>query len=410
MSTVLSPIPRSKRFYRGLDLFLIWAGGNTCIATIFTGGLIGPKLGILPSILVILVGTSVGGSLLGLVALMGDYKGLPTMVLARSAVSVRGSYVASILNVVQLIGWTSILLYASAEAASQAIKYIVHSDLLSSTIVWVMILGIVELTYTIIGPEKWVWCQRVAVSTLLVVLVYETCALLRYMTKYTPMITAKAGLEDILWGLDMVLATAISWAPLVADYSRFSKSPLGSLLGTFLGYTITSYILYGLGSIAAIYTGAYLGDPTAVALRLGLSVVALIFITISAVTTNLLNLYSAVISTLNIFPRLKYSHLVIVYGLLSIALASYPVFFTYFEQFLHYIASVFIPLVAVLVSTYGYEMLRKVSAPSSLGLLSWIIGIGLYVLCTMFIGYSATLITLIATMSIHYLLLRFFPR
>ena len=40
----LKPIPRGKRVFKGIDVFLLWAGGNTCLATIFTGGIIGPKL------------------------------------------------------------------------------------------------------------------------------------------------------------------------------------------------------------------------------------------------------------------------------------------------------------------------------------------------------------------------------
>lgn len=82
---VLKPIPRSKRAFKGIDVFLLWAGGNTCLATIFTGGIIGPKLGILYSIIIILVGSTIGGFLLGLVALLGEQKGLPTMVLTRKS-------------------------------------------------------------------------------------------------------------------------------------------------------------------------------------------------------------------------------------------------------------------------------------------------------------------------------------
>jgi len=55
--------------------------------------------------------------------------------------------------------------------------------------------------------------------------------------------------------------------------------------------------------LAAVITGAYLGDLMQVAINLGLSTVVFIFIAISAITANSLNLYSAVISTMKVLPK-----------------------------------------------------------------------------------------------------------
>jgi len=230
---VLKPVSRDRRVFKGIDVFLLWAGGNTCLATIFTGGIIGPKLGILYSIAIILIGSTIGGFLLGLVALLGEQKGLPTMVLTRKVVTTKGSYIASILNAIQLIGWTSILLYASAEAAASAMKALLGETVFANTIVWVIVIGVVETVYTLIGPKKWVLCQRIAVTTLIIVLCYEAYALFNYMLLQPTSFTSSPGYADILWGFDMVLATAVSWAPLVADYSRFAESSLGAVMGTW---------------------------------------------------------------------------------------------------------------------------------------------------------------------------------
>jgi len=394
--SVLEPVPRDKRIYRGIDVFLIWAGGNTCLATIFTGGLIAPELGFLNSVLIILIAATVGGLLLGLVAVIGAREGLPTMVLTRRVVGNKASYAASLLNALQLVGWASILLYVSAEAVAVACRSLGLSGIIADPVFWVVVLGIIEAAYTAIGPEKWVWCQRVAVTSLLIVLAYETYALISYCLSTPAALAQPEGVSgsSLLWGFDMVLATAVSWAPLVADYARFSLEERGAMLGTWWGYGITSYVLYSLGALAAVATGAYLGDPTQVLLKLGLSTVLLFFVSVSAITTNLLNIYSAVVSTMNVFPRLRYVPLVCLFGGLTTALAVVPVLILNFEFFLIYIGVVFVPLTTVLIMHY---MLPKESRSWVIGLVCWVVGAAVGLLTSVIYGYAATVTSLAAT-------------
>jgi len=406
---VLEPVPKEKRIYRGVDVFLIWAGGNTCLATIFTGGLIAPELGILNSVLVILLAATVGGLLLGLVAVIGARKGLPTMVLTRRVVGTKASYAASILNALQLVGWASILLYVSAEAIAIACRSIGLTSILADPVLWVIVIGVIEAAYTAIGPEKWVWCQRVAVTTLLIVLVYETYALVSYCLSTPTALTMPKSVSDsaLLWGFDMVLATAVSWAPLVADYARFSINEGGAMLGTWWGYGVTSYILYSIGALAAVATGAYLGDPTQVLLKLGLSTALLFFVSVSAVTTNLLNIYSAVVSTMNVFPRLKYVPLVCLYGGLTTALAVVPVLVLNFEFFLTYIGVVFVPLTTTLVMHYLMPRGRK---SRNIGLVSWVVGAAVGLLTSITYGYAATITSLAVTATLYAVLAAAFKK
>ena len=397
---ILKPVPRDRRVYRGIDVFLLWAGGNTCLATIFTGGLIAPQLGLINSIFIIIIAATIGGLLLGLVAIAGAREGLPTMVLTRRVVGRRPSYIASILNALQLVGWASILLYVSAEAMATAFKNLGFNGAIADVVFWVIVIGVMETIYTAIGPEKWVWCQRVAVTSLLIVLIYETHALINYCLNMPEKIVLfkSATSSSLLWSFDMVLATAVSWAPLVADYARFASTERGAMMGTWWGYGVTSYILYSIGALATIVTGAYLGDPTQVLMKLGLSAVLLFFVSVSAVTTNLLNIYSSVMSTLNVFPKLKYVPLVIVYGILTTALAVVPVLILNFEFFLIYIGVVFVPLTTALIIHYLVPSRRR---SSIVGLTSWITGAVVGLIISIWLGYAATLVSLIVTAIIY---------
>jgi len=400
--SVLKPVSKEKRVYRGLDVFLIWVGGNTCLATIFTGGLIGPSLGLKASLLAILLASTVGGLFLGLIAIIGFRKGLPTMVLTRRVVTSRGSYVASLLNAIQLIGWTSILLYVSSEAMALVFKSLGINSIFSSKLFWIIVLGEIEALYTAVGPERWVSVQRIAVTTLIIALGYETYGLVKVFGPRMFLGSFSVSLGKYLWGIDMVLATAISWAPLVADYSRFSKSSKGSLHGTWWGYSVTSYVLYYIGAAAAVLTGAYLGDPTRVIIKLGLAMSALflVFISISAITTNLLNIYSATVSIQNVRPKLNYDLIVYIVGNISILFAAIPIFVNYFEEFLVYIGITFIPLMTATILYY----LSRPSRPY-VGIISWILG-GIAGLVTfIYLGYGSTLVSLLVTIVTYYVLL-----
>ena len=57
--------------------------------------------------------------------------------------------------------------------------------------------------------------------------------------------------------MDLVVALPVSWIPLVADYSRFSRSPRAAALGTGIGYALSSAAFFLLGVLALrAYGGA----------------------------------------------------------------------------------------------------------------------------------------------------------
>jgi len=402
---VLEPVSHDKRIYTGLDTFMIWAGANTCIATIFTGGLISPRMGLFSSLLVIIAGSLIGGVIFGLIGILGYDYGLPTMVITRKVIGRKGSYLASIFNIIQLIGWASILLYVSAEAISTAIAPLYpNNGLLTNTISWVIILGVLETLYALKGIEKIVWYHRIAVATLIIALLYESYFIILNLVVNAPapVFRSSFNINDILWGFDIVLATAISWSPLVADYTRYSRSASGALLGTWSGYAITSILLYGLGALSTIIANAYLGDPTQVAISLGLNTVFLYFIALSAITTNLINIYSAAVSTQNIFPDKKYNTLSLIYGVVILVLSIIPVFLLKFEYFLYYIGDLFIPLTIVLI-------IHKYSGGGSLkaSVISWMIGSGLSIYVSIVFGYGASLVGILSVSILYPLLLKY---
>ena len=104
----IDPVPRDRRVFSGLDLAILWGDLGIGLLVLVTGALLVPGLGFAAALLAIVVGSVIGVGLLSLVAVAGADHGIPTMVLFRPVLGLRGSWVPSFFNVLQLIGWTAV--------------------------------------------------------------------------------------------------------------------------------------------------------------------------------------------------------------------------------------------------------------------------------------------------------------
>src|SRR5207249_2096754 len=103
----------------GLDFGVLWGDLAIGLLVLVTGAFLVPALGFPKALLAIAVGSVIGCIPLGLVGLAGAREGVPGMVLFRPVLGVRGSYVPSVLNIVQLIGWTGFEFWAMSLVASR---------------------------------------------------------------------------------------------------------------------------------------------------------------------------------------------------------------------------------------------------------------------------------------------------
>jgi len=63
---------------------------------------------------------------MGFVAIEGYRVGVPTMVLARRPLGLRGSYLASALNYLQLVGWKAVMNIVGARALASIFSALGH--------------------------------------------------------------------------------------------------------------------------------------------------------------------------------------------------------------------------------------------------------------------------------------------
>src|SRR3989339_982492 len=99
----------------GLNLFFLWFGAAVSVAEILTGGYLA-ELGAVKGLWAIILGHLAGTILLVLAGLIGFRERLPSIMSTRISFGKQGSYLISIINILQLIGWTAIMIIEGGRA------------------------------------------------------------------------------------------------------------------------------------------------------------------------------------------------------------------------------------------------------------------------------------------------------
>ncbi len=193
----------------------------------------------------------------------------------------------------------------------------------------------------------------------------------------------KAGTGEISFGagVDLVIAMPLSWLPLIADYTRFGRSPGGMFKGSAAGYLLANIWFMSLGACYALAAGGGEGLLLS-ALAASGGGIALLLIVIDETDNTFADIHSAAISTATLV-RVKPARLALAFGALCTAIALLAPIARY-ESFLLLIGSVFAPLFGVLLTDHFIVRRRRLEATAPLkglnlpGLAAWAVGVAAY--------------------------------
>ena len=386
----IQPVSMSQRNLGGADYFLLWAGVAVSLAEIWAGGFLAP-MGFWAGFWAIILGHLIGNTLMGLGGIIGSDHGITAMVSVRPAFGLRGADLAAVLNITQLIGWAAIMLVIGGQAG--AMLGASAGGIWADHRFWVVAIGGGTLLWALYtGKPFWKVIQNSAVVALLLVVIVMTWVSVR---EFGGSLGApKQSSLPFMIGLDLVIAMPISWLPLVADYSRFSRKTGPAFWNTWWGYFIISSWMYLIGLMATLETGNT--DPGILMLeimgKVGLAVPALMLVVFSTITSDFPDIYSATCSMMTISRKLSANAFMWIAGLLSVAVALiFPS--NQYENFLLFIGGMFVPLFGVVLTDYYIVRKRQLDVGeickvggaywysggfNGIAILSWVAGFAIF--------------------------------
>lgn len=367
---------------------LIWFGAGVSIAEILTGTYFAP-LGMGKGILAIVIGHVIGCALFFFAGLIGGRTGLSAMETVKLSFGKKGGLLFALLNVLQLVGWTAIMIYDGALATNGIFE--------TGAWVWCLVIGALILLWILIGITNLGLVNKVAMAALFV-LTLVLCKVIFF--DGTPGDASAFG-EAMSFGAAVELAVAmpLSWLPLVSDYTREAQKPLAATVASTLTYGLVSCWMYIIGMGAAIYTGE--GDIALIMVKAGLGVAALVILILSTVTTTFLDAWSAGISSESLSKRLSGKWVAVVVTVIGTAAAIlFPM--DDITDFLYLIGSVFAPMIAVqLADNFILKRSSFGLAFDWVNLAVWLAGFALYRwLMTVDIPVGSTLPDMLLTMAL----------
>ncbi|MEV5538265.1 cytosine permease [Saccharopolyspora shandongensis] len=351
-------------FWGNLGVSLL--GFSGALAVLAPAGV--PQLSFAAAVTACVVGTVIGSIMVGLAAVPGARTGAPAMMLLRGLFGTKLSYLPTVLNILQLVGWGTFELLVIAQGAEALFGGGPHW-------LYVLVAGVLTTVLTLRPLGALRLLRRYVSIAVAIAMVYFFVQLLRQ-----PLPDMNTGSWQGFWpGADAALAVAVSWIPVASDYSRHSKSVTGAFSAATVGYSITQIACYLLGLLGLAMVA---GDADKVfdpMLAVPLGVIFFGILVLREVDQSFANTYSTAVSIQNLRPSADRRVLCLIIGAL-ITLLALTLDIAQFSNFLLLIGSVFVPMFGVLAVDYFLHGRRRsydlsAQAPSRWGmLLAWFLG------------------------------------
>ena len=351
---------RTSLFENGL----IWFGAGLSIAEILTGTSFA-SLGFGKGILAIIIGHIIGCLMLFCAGIIGGKERKSAMDTVTMSFGADGSKFFAFLNVLQLVGWTSIMIYDGALAANGIFN--------TGNWVWCLVIGALIILWVVIGITNLGKINTVAMAALFILTIIMCKVIF-----FSDTSGVKVSGDSMSFGAAVELAVAmpLSWLPLISDYTREAKEPVKATLVSTIVYGIVSCWMYIIGMGAAIFTGE--SDVAQIMVKAGLGIIGLLIVVFSTVTTTFLDAYSAGISSETILSKLNGKYVTIAVTVIgTVAAILFPM--DDITDFMYLIGSVFAPMIAIQIADYFILKADKSSKKvDMINAVIWVIGFILY--------------------------------
>ena len=357
---------------------LIWFGAAVSIAEILTGTYFAP-LGFNKGLLAIIIGHIIGCTMLFFAGLIGGKVRKSSMETVKMSFGCKGALFFSALNIIQLVGWTAIMIYDGALAVNGIFDI--------GNWLWCIVIGVLIALWIMIGIKNLGKVNTVAMTALFILTIILSFVIFGKGTMHN--ITG----EGMTFGaaVELSVAMPLSWLPLISDYTREAKKPVKATAVSAITYGIVSCWMYIIGMGAAIFTAE--SDIAQIMVKAGLGISGLLIIVFSTVTTTFLDAYSAGVSSESITKKVNAKWIAMAVTVIGTVGAIFlPL--TDITDFLYFIGSVFAPMIAIQIADFFIlEKNKESNAFNVQNLIIWLAGFIIYrVLMNVDIIVGSTLI------------------
>lgn len=414
INKALSPVAQADRVFGWHEHASLWFSLGVGLLVMQIGAYLVPAVGSRDAAIAIVLGSLLGSGLLAWTAKLGADSGLSSAGLMHATYGSWFAKLPIVLNIAQLIGWTTFELVVMRDGTAAIGKQsfgmsldgtggIVITTLLWGAVLTLLLAGsMTTLVRKIIGRYG-----LPLVIASLVWLTWQFGGQLRTQGLDAFWLRPGDGSMGLLSAVDLVIAMPVSWLPLVADYARYGRSGRGAVGGTWVGYAVANIWCYALGVMVVSVAQPSADLVSALLLAQG-GLIALSLILVDEIDNAYGDVYSGAVSAHSLKPMITVRQWGLLLVLLCTGLALVLPMHS-LEPFLLLLSSVFVPLYGVILGRLGWQanalghapLARKVDVAAAL---LWLGGIATYhALATWAPQWGSALPTLLLTFVLAWL-------
>ncbi len=358
----LTPVPQGDRVFHFHEHAALWFSLGTGLLVMQIGAYLVPAVGTQDALIAIVLGSLIGAGLLAWTARLGCQTGLASAGLMHATYGSAFARLPVLLNIAQLVGWTTFELVIMQEGTVAILKQALGSapggvldgttGKLLVTLLWGGVLIALMAGSMLKLVRKFV--SRFGLPLVIASLVWLTWQFgtrLQAQGFETFWSRPGTGGMGLFSAMDLVIAMPVSWLPLVADYARHGKRTATTLGGTWLGYALANMWCYALGVMVVSTVEPGTNLVGALLLAQG-GLIALGLILLDEMDNAYGDAHSGAVSVHSLRPRWSIRGAGLAFAAVCTVFALLLPIHT-IEPFLLLLSSVFVPLYGVILGRLG---------------------------------------------------------
>ena len=397
----LTPVSAEHRVFGWYAHASLWFSLGVGLLVMQVGAYLVPAVGTQDAMLAIVIGSVIGSGLLAWVAKIGCDTGLSSAGLMHQVFGSSFARLPVLLNIVQLIGWTTFELVVMRDGTMAMAGDSAWSSPIVTTLLWGGVLTLL-MTSSMLGLVR-SFVSRLGLPLVMLSLLWLTWqffGLLQVQGLQIFWNQPGTGEMGFLSAMDLVIAMPVSWLPLIADYARHGKNSRTALTGSWMGYAVANIWCYALGVMVISVSSPDANLVNTLLLAQG-GLLALGLVLLDEIDNAYGDVYSAAVNSHSLWAGISAKHWGVGIAVLCTALAMVLPMHS-LEPFLLMLSSVFVPLFGVILGRLGLGTVHRKAPKFDLAAAAaWLIGVAVFhAFAQLLPQWGSALPSLIATFAI----------